>query len=555
MPDNPHAHAASEVLAQLQVAGNKGLSDDAAAARLRHFGPNAVASRRATSVLRLIWHQFESPVVYLLSAAATLALLFGEVEEFGAIVIVLLLNATIGLITEFKAARSIEALRALGSHMARVRRAGEARLIPAVTIVPGDIVLLDAGDAVTADLRLIETSALAADESTLTGESVAVAKDITPVPLAARATDQTSMLFKGTTVTRGSGVGVVVATGLSTELGHITQLVLDAQPGSSPLEKKLSRLSTELAWTTLLIATGVGIVGLFTHPNFLLVVETAIALAVAAIPEGLPIVATLTLARGMWRMARQNALVEHLSAVETLGATTLILTDKTGTLTENRMAVRSLAVPAGPLNFDPRLDHGHTPAPPAESSQIRDLLRTAVLCNDAHLPSIADKGSGDPMEIALLRAGMGIGLIPADLLRENRIIRKYAFDPNIKMMATVHVAPPGFLVAVKGAPEAVLSAARHVATDQGLVDISDSIRAEWLSRASALGERGLRVLACATRATGSGEDSPYQNLVLIGLIGLEDPPRADVAEAIQHCQHAGIRVVMVTGDHAVTARS
>ncbi|MDE2465505.1 MAG: cation-transporting P-type ATPase, partial [Alphaproteobacteria bacterium] len=188
-------------------------------------------------------------------------------------------------------------------------------------------------------------------------------------------------------------------------------------------------------------------------------------------------------------------------------------------------------------------------------SQIRDLLRTAVLCNDAHLSSIADKGSGDPMEIALLRAGMGIGLIPADLLRENSIIRKYAFDPDTKMMATVHVAPPGFLVAVKGAPEAVLSAARHVVTDQGLVDISDSIRAEWLDRASALGERGLRVLACATRTTSSVEDSPYQNLVLIGLIGLEDPPRADVAEAIQHCQHAGIRVVMVTGDHAVTARS
>jgi Ca2+-transporting ATPase len=543
------------VLAQLGVAPAEGLSDHEVRTRRQRFGPNTITSRRAASAVRLLAHQFMSPVVALLGAAAALAFYFGELEEGSAIVAVLAINALIGFVTELKAARSIEALRALGARTARVRREGRVRLVPADELVPGDIVLLDAGDSVSADLRLVEASRLAADESTLTGESVTVDKEPHPVAADARLGDRTSMLFKGTAVTRGSGLGVVVATGLATELGQVTRLVLEAHAGSSPLERKLARLSAQLVWATLAVAAVIAAVGLTDGQDPFLMIEAAIALAVAAIPEGLPIVATLALARGMWRMARQSALIERLSAVETLGATTIILTDKTGTLTENRMTVRQLATPSGEIEIDgtarkiadrPRL---------LDDRQAALLLRIAVLCNDAHLERAEDAGSGDPMEIALLRTGLRAGLRRSALLRDHRIVRLHAFDPATKMMATVHESGDGFLVAVKGAPEAVLAATVRVIADHGDVALDDATRAAWLGRAGHLGHHGLRVIACAMKMDTTADGTPYDGLVLVGLIGLEDPARADVPHAIHDCRRAGIRVVMVTGDHAVTARS
>ena len=351
---DPGAHAApaEEVLARLGVTVTTGLDDAEAKRRLAVYGTNTIVARRRVSTLTVLLHQFISPVVYLLAVAALLALYFGEWEEGAAIVAVLGLNALIGFFTEIRAARSIEALRQLGTRTTRVRRDGHTRLVPAEELVPGDVVLVEAGDSVSADIRLIEASNLAADELTLTGESVAVDKKTTPVATDARLTDRTSMLFKGTSVTRGSSVGVVVATGLNTELGRISRLVEEAESGSSPLEKRLARLSGQLVWVTIVIAALIAGVGIATGKEPFLIIEAAIALAVAAIPEGLPIVATLALARGMLRMARQNALVERLSAVETLGATTVILTDKTGTLTENRMAVRRMWVPSGEVAAD-----------------------------------------------------------------------------------------------------------------------------------------------------------------------------------------------------------
>jgi len=555
LPENPHALTAADVMAQLQVTSADGLSDQAVRARHQRFGPNTITSRRAASVLRLLRHQFISPVVYLLGMAAALAFYFGELEEGTAIVAVLAINALIGFVTELKASRSIEALRALGGRTARVRREGRVRLIPADELVPGDIVLLDAGDAVSADLRLVESSRLSADESTLTGESVPVDKETSPVARNGRLGDRVSMLFKGTAVTRGSGSGVVVATGLATELGRVTQLVLEAHAGSSPLERKLARLSTQLVWATVVIAAAIAIIGLIVHEDAFLMIEAAIALAVAAIPEGLPIVATLALARGMWRMARQNALIERLSAVETLGATTVILSDKTGTLTENRMTVRRLYVPSGEIEVEATAHKIASAARFAEDRQVNALLRIAALCNDAQLEHADENGSGDPMEIALLRAGLQAGLKLAPLLHQHRVVRKHAFDPGTKMMATVHESGDGFLVAVKGAPEAVIVAATRAIADHGEIALNDNIRAEWLGRADQLGHHGLRVLACAMKMEMQTDCAPYEDLVLIGLIGLEDPARADVPNAIHDCRRAGVRVVMVTGDHAVTARS
>ncbi len=498
-----------------------GLTEDEVRRRHSVFGRNTIAARRKASALLLLLHQFHSPVVYLLSAAAALAFYFQQWEEGVAIAVVLAINAAIGFLTELKAARSIEALRALGGRSARVRRDGHVRLIAAEEMVPGDIAVLEAGDAVSADLRLVEASNVAVDESTLTGESVAVQKHVRPVAAEARLADRASMLFKGTALTRGSGIGLVTATGLSTELGRVSQLVEEAEPGASPLEKKLARLSTQMVWATLLLTALIAAVGLTTGKDAFLMIEAAIALAVAAIPEGLPIVATLALARGMWRMARQNALIERLSAVETLGATTVILTDKTGTLTENRMTVHRLWVPTGKIELE--RDNAKQTPPLGDDAQLSLLLEIGVLCNDASLESESEAGSGDPMELALLRAGFRAGLKRAALLQHSPLVHKHAFDSASKMMATVHQRGDKYLFAVKGAPEAVLAACGKVIAADGELALDAAMRGDWHARVEEFGHHGLRVIACAMKTAGQADAPPYQDLTFVGLIGLEDP--------------------------------
>ena len=545
----PHAAAPQAVLDGLRVDAGTGLTEAEAAARLARFGPNTIEARRRAGILSLLRHQIESPVVILLAGAAALAGYFNEIEEAVAIGIVLGLNTLIGFLTEFRATRSIAALRALGTRTTRARRGGHERVLDAKGLVPGDIVVLDAGDGVPADLRLVEGSNLEVDESTLTGESVAVPKAVPAVPAEARLADRPSMLFKGTALTRGSALGIVVGTGLATELGRVSQLVAEAGAGSSPIERKLAHLSAQLVWATLILTILIAGVGILTGKDILLMAEASIALAVAAIPEGLPIVATLVLARGMWRMARQNALVERLSAVETLGATTIILTDKTGTLTENRMTVRRLCLASGEVVIPDAT--GTLP----DDGTLATLLETAVLCNDATLDGAEAPGTGDPMELALLRAGLRAGYRRAGLLAARPVVRKHAFDGQTRLMATVHASGEAFLVAVKGAPEAVLAASRHVAPDGTLRALDARDRQDWLRRVDDLGRHGLRVIACATATVDRADAPPYADLVFLGLIGLEDPARADAPQAIAACHRAGIRVIMVTGDHAVTARS
>ncbi len=546
-----HAWSAEKALQSQGVTIEKGLTDTEAEARRARVGSNAIEARARTSLFVLLVHQLASPVVLLLAGAAFFALWFGEIEESIAIGIVLVLNTLIGFFTEYRAVRSIEALRALETPNARVRRNGHERTIPARDLVPGDIVLVEAGDAVPADLRIVDCANLRVDESTLTGESVAVIKDTKPVSEEARLGDRHSLLFKGTALTRGTALGVVVATGLHTELGKVSQLVAEAGAGASPIEKKLAHLSQQLVWAVLALAVVIIGVGLITGRELLVIIETGIALAVAAIPEGLPIVATLTLARGMWRMAQQNALVERLSAVETLGATTIIMTDKTGTLTENRMTVRQIQLPSGAIAVDD--DDATSLAGP--DAQLAALIEVAVLCNDAALDRLDDEGVGDPMELALLRAGLLAGQARSDLTARRPLVQKHAFDNELKMMATVHGSENGHLFAVKGAPEGVLRASRFVAPDGVARPMSDKERQAWSDEVSELARHGLRVLGFATKSTEDPDAAPYEDLSFLGLIGLEDPARDDVPEAIAACHRAGIRVVMVTGDHAVTARA
>jgi Ca2+-transporting ATPase len=555
LPERPFAAPAAAVLHELQVEPANGLSAEEAGRRLKRYGPNELVTHPPTTAARVLINQLKGPVVWLLAAAAAIAALFQEWSEAIAILLVLAINTGIGFATELRAVRSMESLRKLGSRSSRVLRGGELKILPAEQVVPGDIVRFESGDVVTADIRLIEANALFCDESTLTGESTAVEKGTAPVARDAVVADRSSMVHKGTAITRGTGAGVVVATGMATELGLTTQLVIEMKPDVSPLERKLEHLTGQLVQATLLVTALIAAAGIATGKPLMLMIEAGIALAVAAIPEGLPIVATMALARGMWRMAERNAVVERLAAVETLGATTVICTDKTGTLTENRMTAERLWLPSG--NY--RIDHAtgtildaHGRAVEIDACLER-ALEVGVLCNNATLQAGGGNGTGDPMELALLRLGMLAGVHRDALLSVWPERHELAFDAETKMMATAHHRDGNLFIAVKGAPESILSFAVRIGTD-GKSELSDEERRAWLAHAATLAEDGLRVLALAEKTVPLTAKPSYNALNFLGLIGFRDPPRPEVKDAIAACRSAGIRVVMVTGDHAVTAR-
>ncbi len=532
----PWAQDVEAVARSLDVSVDDGLSTHEAAARLRRIGPNRLREVGRVSAWRVLAAQFASPVVILLGAAAVLSFAFAGWLEGGAIVAVLAISTLMGFVAELRGARSVEALRKLGALVTRVRRAGEVIEVPAQDLVPGDVVLLEGGDVVTADLRVASASRLLANESMLTGESLPVNKNEAAVPEDTLLAERHDLLFKGTAITRGSATALVVATGDRTELGRIARLVSEAESEQTPLEKRLEGLTRRLIVLSLGVAvltTGLGIV---TGKEWLLMIETGIALAVAAIPEGLPVVATIALARGMWRMARRNALVNRLPAVETLGATSVIFTDKTGTLTENRMTVDRLEV----IEEAPAI--------------LRAAWECAVLCNNAAVSG--EHESGDPLEVALLRGAFeAIGLSREEAEEQWPRAREEAFDSQSKMMATFHRDGDRYRVAVKGAAEAVLEACAREASPDGESVLTPERRSEWLAENERLAARGGRVLALADVRTDDSETDPYRDLRWLGLVSLHDPARADVPAALQECHTAGIRVIMVTGDQAGTARA
>jgi Ca2+-transporting ATPase len=545
----------SQVAEAVSGTPEEGLSADAAAERRAEVGPNVLREHATTSVWTLLANQFKSLIIGLLVAAALVAFLVGDVLEAGAVVVVILINTAIGFGTEWRAVRSMEALRELGHVEARVRRDGRVQMVAAEDLVPGDIVLVEGGDVVTADVRLLDTSKLQADESALTGESVPVDKKEASVAEDTPLAERKSMLFKGTAVTRGSGVGVVVETGMRTELGGISSLVETATSEATPLEERLAELGRKLIGVTLLVIVAVTLSGVLTGKAWVLMIETGLALAVAAIPEGLPIVATIALARGMHRMARRNALVRRLASVETLGATGVICTDKTGTLTENRMTVEQWALAGTTVHLtDEAFVRDENPVDPEADARLRAVLEVGVLCTSAHYDPEAETGTGDPMEVALLRAGAAAGLTRDGLADAWPRVDEEAFDADIKMMATVHEGDDGYRLAVKGAPEAVIESASQEATAEGPAPLSDEARARWHERNEAMAADGLRVLALAQKTVDDPAAPPYEALTMLGLVGLYDPPRDDVPAAIEQCRAAGIDVVMITGDQPVTAR-
>jgi Ca2+-transporting ATPase len=554
-----HAEPAGEVLGRLEVDAAAGLSDGEARGRLERHGPNRLETAERKSALAILLDQFRSLVFALLFFAAVASTVVGELVQGVAIVVAILINAAIGFATELRAARSMEALGRLDRMTARVCRGSEAREIDAARLVPGDVVLLRAGEVVPADLRLIETETLRIDESALTGESVPVDKVTEALEAELEPPERTNMAFRGTAVAQGEGVGVVTATGRDTEIGRIAELTEEAEADRTPLEKRLDTLSRRLLVVILVVAALVSAVGILAGREVLLMIETGVALVVAAVPEGLPIVASIALARGMWRLAARDALVERLSAVETLGATNVICTDKTGTLTENRMTLGRLMLADGPVEVsrgEPAFSRGGEATGPEEDAALRAALEVAALCNAAQLADGDRPEEGDPMEIALLEGARLGGIERGALLERSPELRDEPFDPDARMMARFHEAEGGVRVAVKGAPEAVLEvSARVLGADGEARELAEGDREGWREATEEMAGAGLRTLALAEKTVESAEAEPYAELTLIGVAGLEDPPREGVREAVLECRRAGIRAVMVTGDQPSTARA
>ncbi|MEX2573940.1 MAG: cation-transporting P-type ATPase [Balneolaceae bacterium] len=554
-----HSRTAEEVLKNLDSNVEKGLNRDQYNRSRKNNGPNRLREFKQRNLLQILLDQFKSIVIIILVVAAIVAFAFQHYPDGIAITAVLVVNALIGFFTEWKASRSMEALRRTERDKVRVRRNGKEQEVESDTLVPGDILILESSDLVPADVRLIESNNLNVNESALTGESVSVLKSTSPVDDDAAIADRHCMVFRGTFITDGSAEGVVTATGMNTEIGQISELAETAEKEATLLQKKLNNLGRKLAWLTITVAAVVAVTGLLAGREPQIMIETAIALGVAAIPEGLPIVATIALARGMYVLSKKNVLINRLQAVETLGSTGVIFTDKTGTLTENHMTVRRVSTPEG----DFRLDE-HSKSPEAEDgtdpSVLRRIMEVVVLCSNASVTDEdddlkAEDEQGDPTETALLRAGLSMELQRGRLLSEKPEVREVPFSSDTMMMATYNQAGSRLEVNVKGAPEKLLDACTGIVRNgpDAVESLSDEEKDKWLERSGRLAGEGLRLLAVADKTVEDKDAEPFEELRFLGLIGLLDPARSDVGDAIRECQSAGIRVIMVTGDQGATA--
>ncbi len=567
LPETPWSVSSQEILKTLEVDRQTGLSQTQVETFRQKYGMNRLQQAQQRGAGEILLDQFKSPIIGLLAGAAVLSFVLQDWVEGVAIIVAILVNTIIGFFTEFQATRSMEALQKLSHTTTKVRRDRQLQEIPSEELVPGDIIILDSGDMIAADLRILEANSLNVNESSLTGESVPVSKHAKPLEGDPPLADRLNMLYKGTAITQGSGEAVVVATGMKTQLGRISELTTQGtESEQTPLEKRLDDLGKRLIQLTLLIVIFVAISGIIGGRDLILMVQTAIALAVGAVPEGLPIVATVALARGMWRMAKRQALINRLSAVETLGATGIICTDKTGTLTENQMTANSIITALGEVEIEGeglevkgrfRLSDGQS-INPLDHEWVKAALEVGVLCNNAALQPQGSNESrvvGDPMEVALLVAAAKAELYRDELLQNLPEVKEDAFDPDLKMMATWHQVGDDYRVAVKGAPESVLNQATQILTPDGVESMDESIRNVWQQRSEHLASQGLRILGLAQKTISTHQASPYDNLTFIGLVSLLDPPRQEVCGAIENCQKAGIRVIMVTGDQAMTARN
>ncbi|MDD5623587.1 MAG: cation-translocating P-type ATPase [Candidatus Peribacteraceae bacterium] len=556
-----HAIPVARALALLGTNEKQGLRAEEAARRLLTAGRNELRAGEGVSPWHILLEQCKNVLIIILLIAVGLSAVLGHETEAIAIAIIVLFAVILGFLQEFRAQRAIEALRKMAAPTATVLRDGEEREIAASDLVPGDIVFLVAGDRVPADGRVVESVNLHADEATLTGESIPVAKqnEVLPasdLPLG----DRKNMLFSGTTITYGRGCMAVTETGMLTEFGKIAGMLQSMEKAETPLQRNLDQVGKRLAQAAFLIVLLIAGLGVARGQPLLDMIIFGVALAVAVVPEALPAVVTISLAIGVQRMVRRHALIRRLPAVETLGSTTVICSDKTGTLTRDEMTVRKIQTAEGTFDvtgsgYEPHgefLKEGQRMDPPAI---LRDLLTAAILASDTRLTHGADGTwviKGDPTEGALVVAAAKAGIQKDQVDEAAPRTAEIPFTSESKRMITLHKGADGMVAYAKGAPEVLVETCSHVRTPAGDIPFSVEAKAEVLASAHAMAQEALRMLAVATKKTGDISDAE-RGLTFLGLTGMIDPPRPEASAAVRRCREAGIRVVMITGDHPVTA--
>ncbi|EJT6663667.1 calcium-transporting P-type ATPase, PMR1-type [Clostridium perfringens] len=537
----------NEILQELNVDEKNGLSSTEALRRLEKYGKNKLETKKKKTLFKQFLSQLKDVMIYILIIAAMISAFLGEISDALIILLVIIINAVIGVIQESKAEKTLDALKELSTPKALVKRDGSLKEILSEDIVPGDIVIIDAGRYIPGDLRLIDTANLKIEESAFTGESVPSEKDASflpdkEIPIG----DQNNMAFMSTLATYGRGVGVVVGTGMNTEIGKIAKMIEQEENDETPLQKKLSELGKILGFLAVGICILIFIISFFQGRDLLEMFLTSISLAVAAIPEGLPAIVAIVLALGVQRMVKKNAIIRKLPAVETLGSVSIICSDKTGTLTQNKMTVTTV------YTNDSYIKESEFNLNDNESKLLVDCM---VLCNDA---TYSEKSqTGDPTEIALLESPFKLNILKEKLEKEFKRIDEIPFDSDRKLMTTVNlVDDKKARVFTKGALDSILSICNKISVNGKLLDFSKEYKAKVLENSNIMSDKALRVLAFAYKDISKENivlDSLEKDLVFIGMVGMIDPPRLEVKDSIKLCKSAGITPVMITGDHKNTA--
>lgn len=561
---DPYLKSIKEIAEKISVDTAKGLTKEESKKRQEKYGFNKLKEQEQQSVWQILIAQINNPVIYLLTAATILAFIFGDIPEAIAILIVLLINTIIGFWMEYQAQKSMKAIKEMDKVEANVLRNGNKTTINAEEIVPGDILIVNAGDVISADARIIEAKELKADESPLTGESVPVKKHSEKLEGEKQIGDRINILHKGTAITSGTGKAIVYATGMETEMGNISSMVNEQEKKDTPLDKKLHSLTKNLIWVILALAAIFFVFGWISGKDIYQLVQTSIAWAIAAIPEGLPIVASIALARGMFRLSKKNVLIKKLSAVETLGETTVIFTDKTGTLTKNELTVNTFCFPNEKAIQVQWKDHQPQFDISKENKNFKHIYKVSILANDASLNQQNEKGEktaqGDPLEISLLQFTKKYDDDTFKKYQELQRKNHMPFDSETMVMGAIYKQEDeeSYYMAGKGSTEAILERSHKILIDGEIKDFSKDDKQEWQEKNNQLSEDGLRVLSFGyseiEKLPEENEDF-LKDLIFIGLIGFIDPPREEVAASVETCQKAGIKVVMVTGDHPGTARN
>jgi len=545
-----------------------GLTESESANRLDKYGKNKLVKKQKFTALKIFTNQFKSFLVALLTLAVFVSYYLGEIVDAYVIGVIIILNALLGFIQEYKAERAIESLKKLSKTNARVLRDGKEELIDSENLVPGDIILLEEGDKVPADSRLIELINLEVDESTLTGESTSVSKELVILKKEKLVVSELrNMIFMNTLISRGRATAIVVETGMLSEIGKIAKTITEQKTPETPLQKKLEVVAKNLGIAAIIISIAVFGIGLLKGETIVEMFTTAVSLAVAAVPEGLPAVVTITLALGLSKMAKVKAIVRRLPAVETLGSATVICSDKTGTLTKNEMTVTEIytdhkSIKVSGSGYDPEgtfmLDNKKIDI--SKSKNLELLLRSGALCTTAKLDHRKEWSIiGDPTEGALLVSSQKAGRSKDDLLKDFKFKNEIPFDSNRKMMSVIYENNGKQIAYIKGAPEILLENCSHIYLNGSIKKITKSDRTKINSQIEGMGKNALRVLAMGYRYVSPNKKISSQNvernIVFVGLQGMIDPPRSEVKSALETCANAGITTIMITGDHAETARA